>query len=446
MNEFPYITVLGAGPAGLAVGYYAQKNGVPFRIYEASNHLGGNSITFKAGEFLFDSGAHRFHDKDPEATKEIKELLGEDLTKIYIPSHIYHNRKYIEFPLSPLNLMRNLGLCDFFKAGFQLLNAKLKKKAANQNFKSFAVSTYGKTIAKYFLLNYSQKLWGIPCQELSPDVSGKRMKGLTFKAFLLETIFGERSKTEHLDGSFYYPKMGIGTISQKLGEVCGKMNIVRNAKITKILHNHKRIQAIEINGIDRIETDEVASTLPLKLFLQMMEPRPPQEILSLANSLHFRDIKLVVILLNKEAVTKSATVYFPDSKYFFTRIYEPKNRSIYMSPQGRTSLVVEIPCEKKDALWDLADDVLTQRVSSRLIEIGWIKEEEIIGALVKRMTYAYPRLEMGFEEKLAKITAYFQLFSNLKFSGRGGKFRYAHIHDMMKFGKEIIEEYISSNK
>jgi len=443
MSESPDITILGAGPAGLAVGYYAKKNGLPFKLYEADNRIGGNSTTFRAGRFFFDSGAHRFHDKCPEVTKEIKELLGEDLIKICIPSHIYHKGRFIDFPLSPLNLMINLGLYDCFKAGFQLLIGRLKKRGVSQDFESFALATYGRTIAKYFLLDYSRKLWGKPCCQLSPNIAGKRMKGLSFKSFLLEAIFGKKLKTEHLDGSFYYPKMGIGIIAQKLAEACNEKNIIKNAKITKILHSHNQIQAIEVNGIDIIQTDEIVSSLPLKPFLQMMEPKPPQEILELAESLSFRNIILVVILLNKESVTKSATVYFPDSQFPFTRIYEPKNRSKYMSGQGKTSLVVEIPCEEKGALWDSADNVLTRQVSSHLTEIGWIKEEEIIGVLVKRLPHAYPRLEMGFEKKLKKIYAYFQHFNNLKFSGRGGRFIYAHIHDMMKFGKDIITEYIS---
>jgi hypothetical protein len=72
------ITILGGGPAGLAIGYYAQKAGLEFRIYEAQNHVGGNCVTLQQGGFKFDSGAHRFHDKDPQATAEIKRLHDRD--------------------------------------------------------------------------------------------------------------------------------------------------------------------------------------------------------------------------------------------------------------------------------------------------------------------------------------------------------------------------------
>ena len=334
MSKPAHITILGGGAAGLAVGYYAKKSGLSLTIYEASNRMGGNSITFKHGDFLFDSGAHRFHDKDAEATKEVRKLLGEDLKKINTPTQIYHNGKFIDFPLSPLNLMKNLGLHTFAKAAVEVVRSRLRTRELDSSFESFALRTYGKIIADRFLFNYSEKLWGVACSRLSSKIAGTRMKGLNLRTFVTDTIFGRKAKTEHLEGSFYYPKMGIGTITEKLGGFCGKENILRNSKITKILHNHRRIQAVEVNGKERIDTDEVVSTLPLNLFLQMMEPIPPEEILLLAKSLRYRNVILVALFLNRESVIEAATVYFPNPDFPFTRIYEPKNRSTYMSPPG----------------------------------------------------------------------------------------------------------------
>ena len=124
-NSFKNIAILGGGPAGLAVGYFAKKKNFPFTIYEEADHLGGNCITLKHGNFSFDSGAHRLHDKDPEMTAELKSLLGDDLMKIEVPSQIYHNGRFIDFPLSPLNLLLGLGLITSFRATLSLLKAKL---------------------------------------------------------------------------------------------------------------------------------------------------------------------------------------------------------------------------------------------------------------------------------------------------------------------------------
>ncbi|UCD83821.1 MAG: FAD-dependent oxidoreductase [Deltaproteobacteria bacterium] len=440
----PHITILGGGMAGLSVGYYAKKNGLPFTIYEANNRIGGNCITLKHGDFLFDSGAHRLHDRAPEVMKELKELLGADLNRIDIPSYIFHQRKLIDFPLSPLNLLRRLGLYTFTKAAFEVILSRLGAKRSNRNFESFALNTYGKTIADLFLLNYSEKLWGAPCNQLSSDIAGTRMRGLNLKTFLTEAIFGHKAKTEHLDGSFYYPKFGIGTISDKLAEFCGKENIIRDAKITKILHNNNRIQAVEINGNDKVDTDEVVSTLPLDYFFQVMEPKLPDEILSIAKGLRYRNMILVTFFLDRESVMEAATIYITDPDFFITRIYEPKNRSRHMSPPGQTSLVAEIPCQEENRLWNLDHDELIRLTCSQLTQTGWIEEGEIIGASVSRLHNAYPILEVGYANKVQKINAFLKVFSNLKLSGRNGRFVYAWIHDMMRFGKEINEEYINN--
>ena len=93
MNTLPEdITVLGGGPAGLCVGYHAKKAGINFIILEATAAVGGNAKTFRVKDFQYDSGAHRWHDKYPEITKELGELMGCDLKQIHVPSHIFHHQ------------------------------------------------------------------------------------------------------------------------------------------------------------------------------------------------------------------------------------------------------------------------------------------------------------------------------------------------------------------
>lgn len=438
-----HITILGGGPAGLALGFYAKKSGIPFTIYEASSRIGGISITLKHGDFLYDSGAHRLHDKDAEVMRDLKQLLRQELKHIDMPSQIYDNGQFIDFPLSPLNLMRILGLLTFFRAGLEVLRTKFSSRDLGRNFESFALNTYGKTIAEKFLLNYSEKLWGLPSDKLSVDIAVKRMKGLDLKTFLMEAFLGSKAKTHHLDGAFYYPDRGIGEISQALAAFCGEENIMKNAKVTRILHNHQKIQAIEINGEQKIETDFAVSTLPIDDVVRMMDPKLPENVLSSAKNFKYRNVILVALFLKKASVTEAATIYFPDPKIRFTRIYEPKNRSPYMSPPDRTSLVAELPCNQNDKLWELADNELIQMARSQLVQLEWIKAGDIIDASVYRIDHAYPTLELGFEENLETITAYLDRFKNMRNSGRNGRFYAVHIHDVMRWGKDIIAEFVS---
>ena len=441
-----HIAILGGGPAGLATGYYARKHDIPFTIFEASDHAGGNCITFTHGEFRFDSGAHRFHDKIPEVTAEMRALLDHDFQKIDAPSSIYFNGRFIDFPLSPLNLLRRLGIRTFCKAGIELLAGRLSRAGKNGSFQNFAVRTYGRSIAEFFLLGYSEKLWGLPSVRLSPKIAGSRMKGLDLKAFIIEALRGQKAKTEHLDGAFYYPSLGIGTISERLAEICGEENVRRNSKVTGVIHDGKRICAIEVNGSEEIATEFVVSTLPLDLFLNMIRPVPDDETLKLSGSLRYRSILLVAFFLDEETVSGNASIYFPDPDIPFTRIHEPRNRSLKMSPPGKTSLIVEIPCQQNDNKWVMPDEQLVLLVKSKLVQVGLIAGHEIIGSATRRMPYAYPVLEQDFEEKIGTINRFLNRFENLRFSGRNGRYVYGHVHDMMDMGREIIEEYREANR
>jgi protoporphyrinogen oxidase len=134
-------------------------------------------------------------------------------------------------------------------------------------------------------------------------------------------------------------------------------------------------------------------------------------------------------------------VYFPGKDFIFTRLYEPKNRSAHMSPEIHTSLIMEIPCQDGSEYWNMDNKKLINLITAKLIEIGWIQNGEIMDARVYTMQYAYPVFETGYEKKMEKIFDYLKRLRNLAFTGRNSRFEYIHLHDIMKCGKNIIEEY-----
>jgi protoporphyrinogen oxidase len=442
MVRGPEITILGGGPAGLAVGYYTQKGGLRFRLYEAQNRVGGNCITLQHGAFRFDSGAHRFHDKDPQATEEIKHLLGEELRKIEVPSQIWHDGKLFDFPIAPLNLLTRMGPLGCARAALDLVRGRLGRRDSTGSFEDFALRTYGREIASRFLLNYSEKLWGAPCRQLSPAICGKRLKGLGLASLIIEALFGRRANTRHLDGAFYYPAGGYGAIVEKLADACGHENIRRQSRVTGINCGAETIESVEINETEVVSVDEVASTLPLGLVLRLLNPAPPEEILAVASQLRYRNVVLVAIFLGKDRVSENGSLYFPDASFPFTRVYEPKNRSVEMAPPGCTSLVAEIPCQTQDAVWTAGDQSLIERVTEQFVRLGWITRGEVLGGTTHRMSHAYPILELGYEARLAPVLEFLGRFRNLRLAGRNGCFVYSHLHDMMRSARDIVDEYL----
>ncbi|MBL9129614.1 MAG: NAD(P)-binding protein, partial [Verrucomicrobiaceae bacterium] len=165
--------ILGGGPAGLAAGHFAREAGHEFQLLEAAPRTGGNAVTFEEKGFRFDSGAHRFHDRDPEMTEVVRGLLGADLLECSIPSQIFHEGRFVDFPLSPLNLCRALGVRASARAALKFLTARLTHRGEVDTFEHHAVRAYGSDIAGRFLLGYSEKLWGLPGSQLCPSISGK---------------------------------------------------------------------------------------------------------------------------------------------------------------------------------------------------------------------------------------------------------------------------------
>lgn len=434
------ISIIGGGPAGLGVAYYAKKNKFSYELFEATNIFGGNCITYKHNEFYFDSGAHRLHDKDTKTTELFKSLLNENLKLINIPSQIFRDGKFIDFPISPLNLIKFFGIRKCILEGVKIF---FSKKNTGVSFKDLVESKYGKEISKLFLLDYSEKLWGEKAENLSSCVAGKRLKGLNIYTFILEMFMGREKKTKHLDGSFLYPKYGIGTLFSELANQLDYRSLHKCSKVTKITHKENCIKEIEINGSETKNIQNLVSSMPLNKLLKILHPAPPKEILDIADKIKFRNVILVVFFLKKNRINQNGSMYFPSKKYPFTRVYEPKNRSYFMSPKTQTSLAVEIPSFNNDEYWKMEDEEIKESISKHLIKIGLFERNEIIESVVKKIFHAYPVLSLNYEENIKQVNNYLSKFKNLHLTGRNSLFTYSHIHDQMISARKITNDILN---
>lgn len=434
------VHILGGGPAGLTAGYYAKKQNLNFIIYEAGATVGGNCRTIQLGDFRFDMGAHRFHDKDPVATQEVKHLLGDDLLRVDAPSEIFFDDKFYRFPLELNDLIEKLGYMNLLKIASDKLRSSGIRKI--DNFEALALRRYGKTLAEQFLLNYSEKLWGLPTHRLSTAISGNRLKGLDIFSFLRSTVFGTPKNPVHLDGTFFYPKFGIGMIPEKLFESIGKENVKLQHGVSRIIHKNGRIDRIILNDAVEIQTGIVINTLPLTLSLRILDPPPPSELITIAENIKYRHLILCAYCLRRDKFSDNASLYFPSEEFPFTRLYEPKNRSSFMAPAGKTVVVLEIPCFRDEDVWHKSDEDLNRKVWEMLCRVKSLREEDIVHFQIYKLPFAYPVLEVGYEENVKRIVDYFTTFENLYLTGRSSLFRYVHLHDLFKAGKEVVEQIV----
>ena len=204
-----HLTILGGGPAGLGVAFYARRAGIPFELFESAPETGGMCRTLTCGAHRYDRGAHRFHDRDPEITRDLQALLGDQLERVNAPSAIWDLGRWIDFPPTPLNVLFAYGPREAGRIVVDLVRTGLRRRHPDTSFEDFAVRRFGATLARRILLNYSAKLWGLPTDQLSPDVATRRLQGMTLRSLMTELLF-PGAKTEHVDGSFLYPDSGTG--------------------------------------------------------------------------------------------------------------------------------------------------------------------------------------------------------------------------------------------
>jgi protoporphyrinogen oxidase len=257
---------------------------------------------------------------------------------------------------------------------------------------------------------------------------------------LAETIPGRARRTRHLDGSFYYPSGGIGRIAEALARQGGDA-LRTGAAVTRVCHDGAAIRAVEINGVSRLPVERVVTTIPIDLFLQLLDPPPPAEVAAAANSFRFRNLILVAFFLDGESITRHATVYFPDPSVPFTRAYEPRNRCELMAPPGQTSLVVEVPCDEGDDLWNAGDDELAGMVWPRLADVGWLPRDRNPESCVVRMRQAYPVSIVGAEDRLRTIETFLSRFTNLRSNGRNACFEYTWMHVLLRRAKDLVDDW-----
>ena len=246
------------------------------------------------------------------------------------------------------------------------------------------------------------------------------------------------NNTKHLDGSFLYPKYGFGTIFDELANTIGNENIFLDSKVEKIIHDGKRINRIVCAGQKPFLPGMVVNTLPLNVLSKMFDPKPPDEITKCIEDIKFRDVRLCILYLNKSKFSNNASIYFPESKFPYNRIYEPKNRSKYMAPKDKTCIVIECSLSRKKTGNLESEEVFFKKIKDSLINECLLKDEDIISYRISFIPNAYPVIDLGIQDKIGPALSYFNSFENHILHGRNAEFKYLHTHDLLKNSENLL--------
>lgn len=452
MKDSGNILVLGAGPAGMATAIELHKAKKKFVLVEKDFNVGGLSKTYKFGKFYTDNGPHRFFSKNKFLYEFIEDLLGQDWIKVNRCTRQFIDGKFYDYPINAVQAFRNIGfsktsrmLFDYAIATYQY---KIKKKKI-RNFEDYIVANFGRTLGEFNMLNYTRKQYGFDCSQLHSDWAKQRIKGLNFREALMNAIkksfnFKSTDTPKTLVDQFYYPSKGTGLIYDRIKERIEKENqILLNTWPVKIKSIRNKIVSVELNNGKIIRINKLVSSIHVDTFLSLLDPKPPNEIIKAVNKLRYRSEIFLFLTINKNRVTKDQWIYFPEENVPLFRMSEMKNFSKYMSPKGKTSLLVEYFCWKDDEIWNKSKKDLTNLTVENLEKMGFIKKKDVIHSYLIKQEKTYPVYDVNYKRYLKIVSKYLDKYKNLIYIGRPGRFKYTNQDHSLEMGflaaRSIIE-------
>lgn len=445
--------VLGAGLAGLSAGTVLTRAGRPVLVIEAGAEAGGLARTIEHDGFRFDLGGHRFLTLDRNVGRFVAGLLGDDLLDVPRSSKILLRGRYFDYPLRPSNALFGLGVPVTMRIlagyGFERLADVLVSRNI-VSLEDWVVQRFGRSMFDIYFRDYSEKVWGVPGSQISAEWVAQRISGLSLWE-AVKNAFSRRNGRDisTLADRFFYPRQGIGRISDLLRKAIGERNEVRTGTaVLRLRHDGRTVQNVMVRTggeVYDLEARDYVSSLPLTVLVRSLHPAPPEDVLEAASSLRFRDLVVVTVLLDRERVTDLSWLYLPEKHVLPGRIHEPKNWSAEMAPAGRTHLVTEYFCFQGDAVWSASDEELEKRTVQQLAKLGLFAPGEVIGSRVVRVPRAYPLLDIGYRPHYERIMAYLGTFSNLQVIGRGGAFRYLNMDHAIASGIAAANHILSGS-
>ncbi len=432
-----HVVILGAGPAGLMAAWELKQHGYNVTILEREDFVGGMCATQtfqgKQGEYRFDYGGHRFITKNPKLLSFVDELMSDELLYAERTSVIRFQGRTYDYPLAIGNLLKNAPVKLLLSATrdllFKLPFQKRPTEQATSNFAEWIETRFGTTLYKHFFEGYTAKLWGIDPRKLSADWASQRISLLDLKDVARRLIPTGGATPRTYAKKYRYPKMGFGQLYTKLAEKLMKqgVTIITGANVSKLNVDGSKISGVTFETKEKttvMNCDHLIATIPLPVVCQMTQ---------FDSGLSYRSLRFLNMPMATENISPNTWQYLSDPELLGTRLQEPRRRSPFMAPQGQTSVMIEIPCNKDDATWQMDDQKLYQRVKLDLdqLNVPDVSTGEFFTAYTE---HAYPMMDTGYSAKREAAINHLAQFSNLVMTGRQGTFRYIFTDTAMEMG------------
>jgi len=434
------VVIIGAGPAGLSAGYELCNSKKKVLVLEKKYQVGGLAETKVFGDYRYDIGPHRFFTKNEEVYNLFIKMLGDDAVKVNRKTRILFKNSYFDYPLSPVNALFGLGIFESIQIGFSYIFARIKsylRLSRIENFEDWVVDKFGRKLFNNFFKNYTEKVWGIDCKLIGKDWAAQRIKGLSLSTAIKFAIFpNSKKRPKTLIDVFYYPRLGAGMLWEKFEEYLNAngVPVVKNSFVTHVqeMEDKQVLTYLEKNQEKIISADHILFSNPLLDFIKFYQTTVPEEVISAAKNLEYRNHISVHITVDKKLFDDN-WIYIHSPTLKMARIADFTNFSTEMSKEDEYPLTLEYFCFEEDEIWTQDNSEI---IAFGLKELKSIFNEKftVIHSDVSRNSKAYPVIKTGYEKDINIIKNWLSTKENLTAIGRSGMFKYNNQDHAMATG------------
>jgi protoporphyrinogen oxidase len=448
----PFV-IVGGGPCGLAAAWHLCRLGAQPIVVEREALVGGLCATYERDGWRFDLGGHRFVSADGVLSRWLETLLGDDLLLCERKSVVLHGGRRFRYPLEVVDLLRNLGVRENVRslAGWAAAHARARiRPRADESYEDWVVARFGRSLYDTFFGPYTRKLWGLHPSLISADWAQERISLLDLRDVLLRLVGLRRTPVRTYARHYRYPRLGMGQLYRAMAdEVQARGGEIRTAtRVVGLETVDDRVTALAVEGergAERIPVGELLSTLPLPDLARMLRPDMPAAIETAAGRLRFRALAFVNLMLARQDFSDNTWMYVASGDRAMSRIQEPKRRSRFMAPEGRTSIMLEVPCDAGDRTWRAGDAELRTRMVAEMATLGFALDD-ILSSFVVRVEHGYPVYHLGYERDRQALLAEVARFGNVRTAGRQGLFRYVFMDAAMQMGTMAATQMIAGQR
>lgn len=412
------IAILGAGIAGLSVAHFLRRHpSISLTVFEASSVVGGLARSFNWHGFSCDLAPHRLYAHNRADIQELLAMV--PMHRVRRRSRIQVGGKWIQDPVNALEVMARFFPQPAFDIGWQYLR---RRPQPEDSFESLVLARFGKGLNRFFFKPYSEKLFGIPADQISPEWGRRKIRVGGIKDMLRR-----RSRLYFKD--FYYPNEGgYGAISQALEADLRPGQLRLETAVTAIQEDATGGYTLTLRQADGSQEqqhfDAVVSSLPLTWVLEQLGQKL---------DMGFRPAMLTYLLVRRPQVTPNHWFYLADARHVINRVAEFKNFAPpgHGLPADRTVICCEVT---------RLEDFSVERVIADLEEIGVLRADEVEDRHTVRIGQAYPVYDLAYLDNWAKAQAFAAQHPRLFLLGRNAQFEHKDVDEIFADAKVMAEQ------